>query len=95
MGRARKNLTLESRIEVARRCWKNIICTQRYTWDMPNIIRGDKDTGQRGYMNGGSDYYQDLIVWSLPSAMAGTHLGVPCKPGGLVDRVLRAAGGSD
>lgn len=82
-------------IEVARRCWKNIICTQRYTWDMPNIIRGDKDTGQRGYMNGGSDYYQDLIVWSLPSAMAGTHLGVPCKPGGLVDRVLRAAGGSD
>jgi uncharacterized protein (DUF608 family) len=79
-------------IEVAQRCWKNIICTQRYTWDMPNIIRGDRDTGQRGYLNGGSDYYQDLMIWSLPAAMAGTDLGAPCKTGGLVDRVRLAAG---
>ena len=53
-------------------------------------MRGDQDTGQRGYLNGGSDYYQDLMIWSLPAAINGTDLGAPCRPGGLVDRVTRA-----
>jgi uncharacterized protein (DUF608 family) len=75
-------------IELARRCWENIVCRWRYTWDLPNIVRGDAATGEPVY---GHDYYQDLMLWSLPAAVAGEDLSGPLKPGGLVDRVLKAA----
>jgi len=75
-------------LELARRCWENMVCKWRYTWDMPNIMRGDEDTGERTY---GHDYYQDMMLWSLPAALQGTDLSGPAKRGGLVDRVLRAA----
>ncbi len=78
-------------IELSKRCWENILCKWRYTWDMPNIIRGDQDTGERGFMNGGHDYYQDMMIWSLPAAIEQKDLSFPCKEGGLVDRVLKAA----
>jgi len=77
-------------LELARRCWENIVCRQRYTWDMPNIMRGDADTGESVY---GHDYYQDMMLWSLPAAIAGKDLGAPAQPGGLVDRVVKAARG--
>ncbi|MBI2298509.1 MAG: hypothetical protein HYU66_06070 [Armatimonadetes bacterium] len=77
-------------LELARKAWENLICAKGYTWDMPNIIRGDQDTGERTF---GNDYYQDMILWSLPAALAGEDVGGPCRPGGLVDRVLRAAAG--
>ena len=75
-------------LELARKVWHNIVCAQGYTWDMPNIMRGDVDTGERTY---GNDYYQDLMLWSLPAAVAGTDFGAPVKRGGLVDRIVRAA----
>jgi uncharacterized protein (DUF608 family) len=75
-------------MELARRCWENIVCTCGYGWDMPNIMRGDADTGERSF---GNDYYQDMMLWSLPAAMDGEDLAAPCKPGGLVDRMLQAA----
>jgi uncharacterized protein (DUF608 family) len=78
-------------MKLARRSWENIFCKHRYTWDMPNIIRGDKDTGERGFMNGGHDYYQDMMLWSLPAALAGQDLSGPCQKGGLVERILQAA----
>ena len=74
-------------LELARRCWENITCTQRLTWDQPNFFRGELDTGERSF---GSDYYQNMMLWSLPAAIAGTDLRGPCEPGGLVDRVIRA-----
>ncbi len=77
-------------IELARRCWENIACTWRHTWDMPNIMRGDKDTGERTY---GHDYYQDMMLWALPAAIAGQPMNGPVAQGGLVERVLRAARG--
>jgi len=73
---------------LAKRCWENIICKWGYTWDMPNIMRGDEDTGERTY---GHDYYQTMMVWSLPAAMEGKDLAAPAKEGGLVDRVIKAA----
>ncbi len=76
-------------LELARKVWHNIVCLQGYTWDMPNIMRGDTDTGERTY---GNDYYQDLMLWSMPAAIDGADFGAPVKRGGLVDRVLRAAG---
>ncbi|MBI4556958.1 MAG: hypothetical protein HY706_05185 [Candidatus Hydrogenedentes bacterium] len=75
-------------LELARKSWHNLICLQGYTWDMPNILRGDVDTGERTF---GNDYYQDMMLWSLPAALEGKDLGVPAKPGGLVHRMLRAA----
>jgi len=77
-------------LELARKSWHNLICVQGYTWDMPNIMRGDVDTGERTF---GNDYYQDMMLWSLPAALSGKDVSAPCKPGGLVDRVLRAAAG--
>ena len=55
---------------------------------MPNIMRGDVDTGERTF---GNDYYQDMMLWSLPAAIAGTDFGASAKPGGLVYRVLQAS----
>ncbi|MCX7429276.1 MAG: GH116 family glycosyl hydrolase [Planctomycetia bacterium] len=75
-------------LELARKVWHNIVCTQGYTWDMPNIMRGDVDTGERTY---GNDYYQDMMLWSLPAAVEGKDFGAPAKPGGLVDRIIQAA----
>ncbi len=74
-------------LELARKSWDNLICLQGYTWDMPNIMRGDVDTGERVF---GNDYYQDMMLWALPAALAGQDASGPCKPGGLVDRVLEA-----
>jgi uncharacterized protein (DUF608 family) len=74
-------------LELARRCWENITCTQRLTWDQPNFFRGDVDTGERAF---GNDYYQNMMLWSLPAALEGADLSAPCQPGGLVDRVLQA-----
>ncbi|UCH36434.1 MAG: hypothetical protein JSV65_08795, partial [Armatimonadota bacterium] len=78
-------------LELARKVWHNLVCLQGYTWDMPNIMRGDVDTGERTF---GNDYYQDMMLWSLPAALEGRDLSAPTNPGGLVDRVLRAARGS-
>jgi len=75
-------------LELARKVWHNLVCLQGYTWDMPNIMRGDMDTGERTF---GNDYYQDMMLWSLPAALEGKDFGAPAKPGGLVYRVLKAS----
>ncbi len=75
-------------VELAHKVWHNLVCLHGYTWDMPNIMRGDADTGERTF---GNDYYQDMMLWSLPAALDRVDLSVPAKPGGLVDRVKRAA----
>ena len=51
-------------------------------------MRGDVDTGERVF---GNDYYQDMMLWSLPAAIFGQTVDGPCKPGGLVDRIIKAA----
>jgi uncharacterized protein (DUF608 family) len=79
-------------LDLARRCWENIVCRRGYTWDLPNIISGRQDDGVRQF---GADYYQDMMLWSLPAAIAGKDLGNPTKPGGLVERVLKAARAND
>ena len=76
-------------LELARRCWENIACTQRLTWDQPNLFRGDLDTGECWF---GNDYYQNMMLWSLPAALEGQDLAGPCKPGGLIDRIIQAGG---
>lgn len=74
-------------IELARRCWENIVCAQGLAWDQPNFFRGDLDTGERTF---GNDYYQNMMLWSLPAALAGTDLRAPCQPSGLIAQILEA-----
>lgn len=54
-------------------------------WNQPNIVSGD--TGRRIY---GSDYYQNMVLWSLPAALSGHDLRQSCAPDSLVDRIIRA-----
>ena len=51
-------------------------------------MRGDVDTGERTF---GNDYYQDLMLWSLPAAMDGQSLNEPVQPGGFVYRIIQAS----
>ena len=54
-----------------------------WTWDWPVVLDGDEPRI-------GFDYYQNLVLWSLPAALAGQDLTGPCAPGGLVDRIMQA-----
>jgi uncharacterized protein (DUF608 family) len=75
-------------IELARKCMYNAACKWGYTWDAPNFVRGDKDTGERHF---GADYYQNMMIWSMPAALKGQDLTGPSKPGGLVYKIIQAA----
>ncbi len=70
-------------LDLTRRTVREII-NRGWYWDWPVVIDGV-------YPRIGADYYQDLMLWSLPAAMQGQRLDEPCKNGGLVDRMLRAA----
>ncbi len=63
-------------IELCRRCWENI-ARNGLTWDQPNIVQGD--TGERMY---GGDYYQNMLLWTIPAAIADQDIGSFCAPGG-------------
>jgi non-lysosomal glucosylceramidase len=76
--------------DLLHRCMDNIVCKWGYTWDAPNTIRGDMDTGQRHF---GADYYQNMMLWFVPAAIAGEDMVGPTKQGGLVNRVIHAARG--
>ena len=41
-------------LDLLYKCLHNIVCRWGYTWDAPNIMRGDADTGQRVF---GADYW--------------------------------------
>ncbi len=75
-------------LELARRHWHNIICEKGCAWDAPNTLRGDKDTGDFSI---GHDYYQNMILWSLPAAIESRDLRGPTASGSVVDRVIKAA----
>jgi uncharacterized protein (DUF608 family) len=71
-------------VEQARRCLFNLI-EKGYTWNQPCIVQGA--TGER---ISGYDYYQNMMLWSLPAALENADLCGPCARGGLVDRVIQA-----
>lgn len=75
-------------IELARKMMFNMVCRQGWAWDMPILYRGDTGEGIWG-----NDYNQMMAVWTLPAAIAGTDLSGICKPGGLMYKMRRAAGG--
>ena len=75
-------------LEQARRCLHNIV-QKGYTWNQPAIVQAA--TGER---ISGYDYYQNMMLWSLPAAVEAQDLAGPCASGGLVDRVIQAGKGA-
>ncbi|MCL5670963.1 MAG: GH116 family glycosyl-hydrolase [Acidobacteria bacterium] len=75
-------------LRLLRGCLEGIALKRGDLWTQPNVVSGD--TGKRIY---GSDYYQNMILWSLPAALAGHDVRQACAPGSLVDRILQAAKG--
>lgn len=74
-------------LEVAGRLFKAIILNDRCGWDMPNLLDAT------GRVQHGTDFYQDMILWGLPLALANLDIRQACSPGGLVDRIFKAGKG--
>lgn len=72
-------------LDIARKHWENLCLKQGHAWDLPNMVHGD--TGKRVF---GTDYYQNMMLWAMPAAVAGQDLRASCAPGGLIDQVLQA-----
>ena len=71
-------------LDLAYRCMHNVVCQQGLAWNVPCIIRGDTGEGD------GTDYYQNMVIWTLPPALQRATLGSARQPGGLIERVLQA-----
>ncbi|HEY8619257.1 MAG TPA: GH116 family glycosyl hydrolase [Dermatophilaceae bacterium] len=76
-------------MEIARRCWMNLV-DAGLLWDQPNLLNAK--TGEAIY---GNDYYQNMIIWSLPAAIAKGDVAAPLREGGLIQRILCAARSSN
>ena len=72
-------------MEFLRRLQYNNGLVQGHNWDLPVLIRGN--TGER---TNGTDYYQNMMLWSVPAAIFGTDLAGLCAPGGYIDTILKA-----
>jgi hypothetical protein len=72
-------------LELARRCVQALIDSGS-EWNQPNILRGDN-----GLEIFGSHYDQNMMLWAVPAAVEGKDIAAFCAPGGLVDRIVRAA----
>ena len=75
----------ELAMRLAKRCLDGICVQWGYTWTQPNVVNGQ--TGQRVY---GADYYQNMMLWALPAALAGNDIRRATAPGSLVQRVIDA-----
>jgi uncharacterized protein (DUF608 family) len=76
----------EAGLKMLYRNWFNMSCRYRYAWDLPNMV--SPMTGER---NAGTEYYQNLVLWTAPAILAGQDLKSYCQPGALISRILRAA----
>lgn len=73
-------------LDLAERSVRALAIENRASWESYLLYRGD--TAELLY---GPDYYQNMMLWALPAAIAGTDLSGLCQPGGLVARMVEAA----
>ena len=67
------------------KCLNNIICKWGYTWDAPNTIRGDSDTGERAF---GSDYYQNMMLWSVLPVIEKKGIKEYIKKDSIINQII-------
>ena len=75
-------------LELAQRTLRALVIERRASWDSILLFRGDN-----AEFLWGADYYQNMMLWCLPAAIAGTDLAGLCRQGGLVERMIRAGQG--
>jgi hypothetical protein len=63
-------------------------CHWGYMWDGVNFCSGYGDTGE---IIGGWDYWFNWSIWAAAAALANGDFSVLLKPGGLVNRMIKAA----
>ncbi|MFH1008289.1 MAG: GH116 family glycosyl-hydrolase [Candidatus Latescibacterota bacterium] len=93
----------ETGLKILEKCMRNLVLQHRHGWDLPNMVAGAlafskegegmvvfEDGRGEGRRTFGTDYYQNMMLWAAPAAMAGTDLSSPCRPNGLVDRMIKA-----
>jgi non-lysosomal glucosylceramidase len=83
----------ETGLDIAYRSINHLVNILGFSWDMPNMVRSDPATDPlpeylRIY---GSDYYQGMSLWAMPTALRGENLKQAAAPGGLIARILQAA----
>jgi uncharacterized protein (DUF608 family) len=97
------NGDLETGMRILDSCMRNLAIDNRCPWDLPNTVSGGSEfskpgegivvtaegtgSGKKGY---GNDYYQNMMLWAAPAAVAGQDLSGPCEPEGFVTRVIEA-----
>jgi hypothetical protein len=75
-------------LDLAERTARGLLIENRASWDSILLFQGDDAD-----LLWGADYYQNMMLWCLPAAIAGSDLTGPCQPGGLVARIVHAAQG--
>ena len=94
---------METGMKILHDCMHNCVIDERYPWDLPNMIAGKPTwtpagesvsvdgegtgTGERTF---GHDYYQNMMLWAAPAAIAKQTLGESGAPGTFIDRVMQA-----
>ena len=73
-------------LDLAHRTVRALVIENRCSWDSVLLFRGD-DAGALW----GADYYQNMMLWCLPAAIAAEDLAGPCREGRLVERMIKAA----
>ncbi len=68
---------------------EDIVIGQAAAWDMPNILNADT-----GAILHGTDFYQMMILWLLPLAIAGEDIHRACSQG-VIWNLLAAAKGQE
>jgi uncharacterized protein (DUF608 family) len=72
-------------LDLAHRVVRALVIERRNSWDSALLFRGDNAA-----FLWGADYYQNMMLWCLPAALAGQDLAGPCQRGGLVERMILA-----
>ena len=71
-------------LEFLRKAFQVVAIDHAHLFDLPNIIDGI--TGERTF---GTDYYQNMMLWSVPVTLQG-GLDTVLDEGGFVNRILEA-----
>jgi uncharacterized protein (DUF608 family) len=79
------NEDAETALEITRQLFEAIVVQDRCEWDMPNFLNA------AGRVVHGTDFYQNLILWALPPALANQDIHTACSSGQFVERILHAA----
>jgi uncharacterized protein (DUF608 family) len=74
-------------LELLRKNLEIYACKHGYAWDGVNVCSGHGDTGERSY---GFEYGQNMGLWGVIAALQKQDVSGPVKPGGLVERLIKA-----